>query len=205
MSKAEKMDTQMIEHRIDYLKEIHSLEMLYQSIEQPVLATVRPTWEGGMYRESEWSRLNVIKRALDAECAAIDIELATQADIRREAVSHAKRKKTLVIASRHVFKGTPPLPELIDTIDMMRDMGADVGKIVTTANNISDCNTVIELQKHSKAIEFPLISFAMGSIGLMTRVSSLKYGAPFTYVSYGKPTAPGQVNAFVMRLLMEEI
>ncbi|HPR42311.1 MAG TPA: type I 3-dehydroquinate dehydratase [Candidatus Methanofastidiosa archaeon] len=203
MDRAKEIDTEMVEHRIDYLNDIHSLDKLYKEIAQPVIATVRPHWEGGRYTESERSRLRVIKDAIDAECEAIDIELATPTDVRGEAVGYAKERGVLVIASRHVFSGTPDLLELIETIDKMRDMGADVGKIVTTANETEDCNVIIELQRHARAIKFPLVSFAMGEIGLMTRVSSIRNDAPFTYVSAGVATAPGQVDASRMRVLME--
>jgi len=205
MEKASKIDTRMIEHRIDYLDDIGPLDKLYQVIKQPVVSTIRPKWEGGRYTGSENSRLDIIKKAIDAECAAVDIELSTPKENRDAAVKYAKRKSALVILSRHVTYGTPSLPELIGLTDMMREQGADIGKLVTTANTLEDCNTIMELQKHSMTMEFPLVSFAMGKIGLLTRVSSLKYGAPFTYVSSGEETAPGQVNAFVMRMLMEEM
>jgi len=205
LAKARDIDTQIVEHRIDYLKKVNSLEELYQSIEQPVISTVRPKWEGGRFTGSEKARSDIIKNTIDAECAAVDIELSTPKEYREKLVAYAKRKVAMVISSRHVFIGTPALPELIEVMDEMRNMGADIGKIVTTANSMEDCNTIIELQKHARAMEFPLVSFAMGNTGLITRVASLKNGAPFTYVSTGRKTAPGQVNASIMRLLMEEM
>ena len=39
-----------------------------------------------------------------------------------------------------------------------------------------------------------LIAFAMGDSGKMSRILCLYLGAPFTYVSLGKPVAPGQFS-----------
>lgn len=202
---ARTIDTQLVEHRIDYLESVHSLDQLYRSIPQPVIATVRPSWEGGRFDGSESSRLELLKLAIDSDCTAIDIELSMPTWARDKAIGYAKENDTLIITSKHIFSGTPELPELINIMGEMKALGADIGKIVTTANGIEDCDTVIELQKRAKAMKFSLVSFAMGDLGITTRIASLKHGAPFTYVSIGKKTAPGQLNASAMRLLLREV
>ena len=65
-------------------------------------------------------------------------------------------------------------------------------KIVTTANNTDDATRLLEL--YSKKDKTNLISFAMGDSGRISRILCLYLGSPFTYVSLGKPVAPGQFS-----------
>jgi len=64
-------------------------------------------------------------------------------------------------------------------------------KIVTTANSIKDTVSVLSLYKKQKS---GLIAFAMGDYGRVSRILCLHLGSPFTYVSLGKPVAPGQFS-----------
>jgi len=47
---------------------------------------------------------------------------------------------------------------------------------------------------YNKKGKVNLIAFAMGDFGRISRVLSLYLGSPFTYVSLGKPIAPGQFS-----------
>ena len=46
-----------------------------------------------------------------------------------------------------------------------------------------------------------LISFCMGEIGKHSRILCLYLGSPFTYVSLGKPIAPGQFSLDEVKLI----
>jgi len=201
---AKSIDTDIVEHRIDYLNDIYSLEILYRSIAQPVISTVRPEWEGGLFTGSEESRLEMLNLAMDAGCAAIDVEHSASEWFKEMAMGKAKKTSTIVISSKHYFENTPDLPILISLISSMKQEGADLGKIITTARDIRDCETIAKLQRYANSIGFPLVTFAMGEKGLISRVASIRLGSPFTYVSIGKKTALGQVSADIMRLLLEE-
>src|SRR5207245_43836 len=65
-------------------------------------------------------------------------------------------------------------------------------KIVTTANSIKDTLNVLALYKSQKNTN--LIAFAMGDYGRMSRILCTQLGSPYTYVSLGKPIAPGQFS-----------
>jgi 3-dehydroquinate dehydratase-1 len=72
----------------------------------------------------------------------------------------------------------------------MRRISKNV-KIVTMANSIGDATTVLSLYRKQSA---GLIAFSMGDHGRISRILCMSLGSPFTYVSLGKPIAPGQFS-----------
>ena len=80
-----------------------------------------------------------------------------------------------------------------DVVRRQSEAGADICKLVTTATSFEDNLSVLQLIP-----EFPklrLVSFAMGPLGLMSRVICPLVGGEFTYASIekGKEAAPGQI------------
>ena len=120
-------------------------------------------------------------------------------------IAAARNNNCQIIISMHDFKETPGLENLIKIMEQQREQGADMGKIVTTAQSLEDCHTVLALLLEAKAIGFPLVAFAMGRTGKITRLMSLFYGAPFTYVSVGESVAPGQIDIRKMKKLLKEL
>ena len=76
---------------------------------------------------------------------------------------------------------------------------SSVIKIVTTAKTEYDVPKILCL--YSKASGLSLVAFCMGEIGKISRVICLYMGSPFTYVSLGKPIAPGQYSLREIRKL----
>ena len=64
-------------------------------------------------------------------------------------------------------------------------------KIVTMAKSINDASRVLSLYSNK---DVKLIAFSMGDYGRLSRILCLLLGSPYTYVSLGKPIAPGQFS-----------
>ncbi len=200
------IDVGMIEHRIDFMEgtyDMNSLKKIYTAAKVPVIATNRSIPEGGHYQGGEEDRINVLIDAIDAGCNYIDVELETADIFRERLMAKAKDAGCKVIISMHDFEKTPSLNYLIKVMHKERDLGADVGKVVTTANTQEDCDNIMKLYDH--AFGFPLVAFTMGDIGKMTRAYALIKGAPFTYVSMNEASAPGQVNVKEMTGLLKQL
>jgi 3-dehydroquinate dehydratase I len=77
--------------------------------------------------------------------------------------------------------------------------GADICKVVTTAQNFEDNLTALQI--NSEFPESRVISFTMGDLGLVSRVFCPLVGADFTYASIerGKESAPGQITVGELR------
>ena len=103
-----------------------------------------------------------------------------------------KRAKCLI--SFHELEKTPPLDNLKKIVKMQLAAGADICKVVTTAQKFKDNMTVLEL-----VAVFPktnIIAFAMGPLGLPSRALIPLVGGGITYaaIKEGGESAPGQVT-----------
>ncbi len=201
MRRAKDAHTALIEHRIDHLNQIEGLEAFYNTIPQPVIATMRPTWEGGRSTLGDDGRMEVLAAALSAGCAAVDVELETTPRLRAKLLQKAANAHAISIVSHHNFEGTPSLDELIMTHAAAVRAGADIVKIITTAHTPEDCATIEALMKYG-AQTHSTVAFAMGDEGTRTRATALIFGAPFMYVSLGSATASGQTDASTLMLLV---
>ena len=75
------------------------------------------------------------------------------------------------------------------------EAGADICKLVTTANDVTDNIQCMLLTQRMCKI-WTIVCFAMGKKGLLSRVLSPLFGAYFTYASLegGMETASGQIS-----------
>ena len=140
----------------------------------------------------------------------IDIEIEAPLEYAEPVALYAKENGTKLIISYHNYVQTPSYSELKQMTDACLRRGADIAKIVTTANDIADVTSVMKLYRDYDASH--LVAFAMGECGKFSRYLSLRAGAPYTYVSYGKgmekegvhggQTAPGQYTKAELEALV---
>ena len=77
---------------------------------------------------------------------------------------------------------------------------SNILKVVTRANKLQDAINILSVYDTIKNVT--LIAFAMGELGVLSRVLCTVYGnAPFTYASFNRSTAPGQINRESLRKL----
>jgi 3-dehydroquinate dehydratase type I len=203
INRAKKANTALIEHRIDHLDNVEGLHRFYHAVPHPVIATMRPVWEGGKSTLDDDERMDVLSGAIRAGCAAIDVELRTTPRLRAQLMRKAERAHAITIVSHHDFSGTPPMETLEQLLDEAVQTGANIAKLVTTAHTPQDCARIEALMEHGMRTRGNIIAFAMGDAGTRTRASALILGAPFMYVSSGDATAPGQVDAPTLLSMVE--
>ena len=80
------------------------------------------------------------------------------------------RSRTKMILSRHDFTGMPT--DLSAQAEALWAAGADVVKVVGTAQCLADCLPVLDLLQTASR---PTIAIAMGSSGLVTRILAFRY------------------------------
>lgn len=165
-------------------------------ISRPVLATNRPTWEGGRFIGNENQRIALLCQALAAGAHYVDIELRTAPELRLQVQTLARQQGARVICSSHDFQTTPSSEQLRRTLATMIASGADIGKIITTATQPAEALRILALQQEAQAASFPLSAFAMGAAGKITRLATLYLGGCMTYaaISPDQATAPGQLT-----------
>lgn len=180
------------EVRFDFLKTEdipQTLENIKDDLKK-VVCTLRPKSEGGKFEGSEKERVAILKLISEYNPFLLDVEFNTIKK-NKELVKYLKSTKTRLLISWHDFKKTPKFSELKNKMNQMNKFSNNV-KIVTTAKSAKD--STITLQLYSQNKKNSLIAFAMGDNGRLSRILCLYLGSPYTYVSLGKPIAPGQFS-----------
>jgi 3-dehydroquinate dehydratase type I len=201
---AEMDGADIIEIRLDYMDNLEMLDNLdnlrriVESCSKPLIATNRSIGQGGRCCLSDEQRLKTLIKAAKAGFEYIDIELTVRR--LKEAVNAAKGYGAKIIISLHDFRCTPSLREMKKIFREQIKAGADICKIVTTANNVTDSIRCLAFT-YEMSKKANLVCFAMGEKGLLSRALSPLFGASFTYASLGRglETAPGQITIRELR------
>jgi 3-dehydroquinate dehydratase/shikimate dehydrogenase len=180
---------ELVELRIDLLREEPGVPKLLAERPTRAIVTCRRPEDGGQYHGSEEARRALLQQAIDAGAEYVDLELDTARAMPRAGMTRR-------IVSYHNFDETPSDLETIHADLAAAD--ADVVKLATIARSPSDNVRMLELVAES---EIPTAGFCMGETGLPTRVLARKYGAPFTYAAPDEASAvaPGQLSFAAMR------
>ena len=180
------------EIRFDFLKPDdvpETLELVKNNLKR-CICTLRPKKEGGKFSSNERERASILKLISEYNPLLLDIEFQTLKK-NKNLQKYIKNSKTEILVSWHDFKKTPSMNELLRIQKCMTRFSKNI-KIVTTAKSFIDSTKIMSLYNPDNKIT--LISFCMGEIGKHTRILCLYLGSPFTYVSLGKPIAPGQFS-----------
>ena len=186
------------ELRLDYLEPIQipiCLSLVRKQIKKCV-CTLRPKSEGGKFSGTEKERIAILKLIAEFNPYLLDVEYNTLRN-NKELYQYLKKSKTRLLVSWHDFNKTPGKPNLKAMFRKMSKFSNNI-KIVTTARSIRDTVRILSLYKDTPK-KSKLISFAMGDYGRISRVLCTKLGSPYTYVSLGKPIAPGQFSLDEMK------
>ena len=165
-----------------------ALQLIRKDLRKCV-CTLRPVSEGGKFSGSEKNRISIMKLIAEYNPFLLDIELNTltkNKNLRR----YLKNTGTGILVSWHNFKQTPGISALKKKLAQMKKFSNNI-KIVTMAKSINDATQVLSLYKNN---DTELIAFSMGNYGRVSRILCLFLGSPYTYVSLGKPVAPGQFS-----------
>jgi 3-dehydroquinate dehydratase type I len=184
------------EVRLDYLEDEFDegeVQLAIKNAEIPLIATNRQLEHGGKGLQDEDMRVKKVVALAGKGFSMVDIE--TIVPNLKSVVKRLKRKGVEVIVSYHDFNKTPSLKELQKVASSQIRAGADICKIVTKANNINDNITCLSLTAEM-SMKTRIVCFAMGTLGILSRILSPIFGSYFTYASLesGMETAAGQIN-----------
>ncbi|MBI4353294.1 MAG: type I 3-dehydroquinate dehydratase [Candidatus Omnitrophica bacterium] len=152
------------------------------------IATIRSRAEGGRWNLSERERLGLFT-ALLPKVDAVDIELSSRAIV-TQVIREARRRRKRVLVSYHDFRRTPSLEKLNQIAREAKSLGADIVKVAARASAFKDVQTLARfaLENVSKNV----ITLAMGSKGLVSRLLFPALGSLAVYACLDEPLAPGQ-------------
>ncbi len=153
----------------------------------------------------EQHTLQTLLFAIKSGARYVDIEAEASQSVVEELKDGCTKCGTKLIISYHNFDTTPTLSELVNIYNECRGRGADLVKIVTTANSDEDGDRVMQLYSLVEDAH-RLVAFAMGEWGRATRRRCLDLGAKFTYVAFDESsaTADGQYTLAQMQRMVSE-
>ena len=180
------------EIRFDYLKKSDIPKVLENNKRnlKKCVCTLRPKTEGGLFVGREDERKSILRLIAEYNPFLLDVEFNTiQKD--KKLVAYLKKSKCKLLVSWHDFKKTPNNTQLRLKFNKMKKF-SNVVKIVTVAKSVSDTSRLLSI--YSIKSNSKTVAFCMGEQGRFSRILCLHLGSPFTYVSLGKPIAPGQFS-----------
>jgi 3-dehydroquinate dehydratase type I len=203
LNQVEKQDPDLLEIRLDQLRDTSSISEIRKATDRVIIATNRPKDERGFFSGKEEARLRSLFEAAEAGFDYVDVDLNTKSV--SKLVDQLNKDGAETIVSYHNHMEMPGPHALESILKREKTVGADICKIVTTARSYEDnLSSLIFLNKHAKKTK--LVCFAMGRMGIPSRVLSPVYGAYFTFASsgLGRQTAAGQMPLSRLRAIYEE-
>ena len=194
-------DNPFVEFRLDYLKDPASAlpkikSFLGSHTYVTAIGTCRRALNGGKYKGSVASQVDMLAKAGQAGCHLIDVELQTAQAMKIPDFNKIRAHAGLIL-SYHDFKATKKLEEVFAS---MKEYPADIYKVVSTATKLHDnvlMMRFLEEASHSNK----MVGVCMGEQGIISRVLGLRAGSLFTFGAFspGEETAPGQVTVKALR------
>jgi 3-dehydroquinate dehydratase type I len=204
VEKAESHGADLIEVRLDSLRERGELSDITGFSRVPLIATNRSVKCHGKFRGSETERKQILLNAAGNGFEYVDVELSTSEPGNIVTGVHGMGVKSIV--SFHDFNQTPSLPQMEEILRKEIASGADVCKVVTTAKSVEDNLTVLNfVSKACKSAK--TVCFSMGELGKTSRLLSPLFGGFFTFASLKKrrETASGQLTIQEMKAAYEAL
>ena len=204
-------EVEMAEIRLDRCNLAQDeVEELFSSSDVPLIATCRVsviraaiddgnTDDRKLDSRASQKAESLLITAIHAGAAYADIEIEAPAMMSKRIRRETRECGTVLIRSYHDFSGTDSLEALKALTEKCFALGADIAKIVVTANDDDDSARVLKLYESFDPGR--LVAFAMGEKGRSSRIDCLAKGAPHTYAALNEEeaAAPGQMSTASMR------
>lgn len=193
----------IVEWRADFFEEISDLiavkEMLLDIdgilVNKPVLFTFRSSLEGGQKWIPADQYSDLIYTAIGTGVVDLtDVELFLGDKYVENIIMQVHRLGAKVIVSNHDFMKTPSKEKIVDRIKNMEYIGADIAKIAVMPKTKRDVlellNATLDVENR---IEIPVVTMAMGNLGMITRISGEIFKSAITFGAGFAASAPGQM------------
>lgn len=145
--------------------------------------------------------------AIHSGAAFVDLEIEAPAMMSKRLRRETRENGTVYVRSYHDYNGTDSAEALKALTEKCFAIGADIAKIVTTAQGDDDqvnASVTRLLSLYDTFDPAKLIAFAMGEQGRDSRIQCLAKGAPYTYaaLNQSEAAAPGQMTTARMKQLV---
>lgn len=193
--------------QIDHLDAVESMTGRLDAVlkDIPLLFTFRSHKEGGNTVVTDKYYSKLITRVIQTKkIELIDLELFFNELDLENLVHQAKSNNILTVMSNHDFEKTPAKEEIIGRLKLMQKYGADIPKMAVMPKNTEDVLTLLEATNRMREqdTDVPIITMAMGKLGLISRLSGEIFGSAATFAVGKEASAPGQIAIDDLRTVM---
>jgi len=203
----------LIEFRFDYINEAelitHSLLKDLMNIippKIPKIFTFRRKQEGGQYNLNIHKRLEVLRHLIEVKPDYLDIEINSESEVLKSLIDLAYDNKVKLIFSYHDFEKSITYEEIAEILTRfdeklknelfidLHKINGSIFKVIITAQVFDDNVKVLNICKKLSRQDKKFVCFAMGEVGILSRILCVKFGSLWTYGSLEEKTAPGQIK-----------
>ncbi len=204
----------LVEWRADWFNEVFDIESVCAVLielknilgSRPLLFTFRTKNEGGE-QEITFEQYEALLTQVSQKHLAeiIDVEVYFHENI-QNLIVELQRNGTVVVGSNHDFAKTPDKGEVVKRLLYMKEVGADIPKIAVMPKSEADVEMLLSATRETMDImQSPIITMSMGKLGEISRISGEIYGSAITFGAVGEVSAPGQIDIFVLKKMLEKV
>lgn len=203
----------LVEWRVDYYGEAADTAAVLGTVDTlsdrlgdiPIIFTFRTKEEGGEREISIKDYEQLLLAAADqGKVSIIDVEVYKEGLEPEDFIEKIHKKNLFVLASNHHFEGTPFVREMMNILEEMEEMGADILKLAVMPKAPEDVLNLLQATRRISAkTPRPVITMSMGKMGVVSRISGEIFGSAVTFATAGKASAPGQIPVEEMRKILK--
>lgn len=194
----------VIEWRADLTDDWDSSADVLSDSPLPTIATVRSDREGGKFPGEGHNYAAAAMKLATMQFDVLDVEIKRSAAFQIVPIAHDHGIP--VITSHHNFDATPRNEEIIETLEDMAVVGADLLKIAFHPAHADDTWRQMELTRGlGHRFGAPIISISMGLDAAWTRLAAAACGSVATFGTVGSESAPGQMDAVLVRTVLDAL
>ena len=195
----------LLEWRADFWPAVHDRQQVAETCAYlcellgpatPLIFTCRTAGQGGEAQMDAEEYADLLACVLtQAKPGLVDIELSVGDAAVSHLIERAHECGAAAIVSQHDFEATPPVDDMVATLQHMIELGADIPKLAVMARRSQDAHALMRATHvvYEQA-DVPLVTMAMGTAGQTTRLTGEVFGSAMTFCALGKVSAPGQVE-----------
>lgn len=203
----------VIEWRADYYEKVDEFDrvvalanLLYKQAEGiTMLFTFRSVCEGGCLNSLTDEEILALNTAVcqNTQFEYVDCELRHDPAAVALLKQAAERNQTKIIGSFHDFSGTPEQAVLAAKFAQAARLEMAVAKVAVMPQKAEDLVSLLSATLAArKTIPIPLISIAMGGMGVVSRIFGQLFGSCLTFAAGCGESAPGQLAIEELRTVM---
>ena len=173
----------LVEVCLDRLHKEPDVKEMISGAKKPILVSCRHPEEGGHFDGTEDERMALLRQAILAEPAYIELDPVTAQKIPR----FGKTQRVISFASQ-----TRPLGNIEESFDEAVRCKADVIKFTWPTETLETAWPLLAVVSQKRAL--PVVGLALGRSGLTFSLLGRKYGSPWIYAALekGMEAFPGQ-------------